>query len=292
MNRRTLLAASVLLCVIPLLGGGDCSRARVESLNVMNEGVIYAQQKRYVEAVEKLERASAIDGTNDQAFYNLALVHMDMRRFDRAKEDLQRAITINGEIAGYHEKLGTVLMELEDWNGAKEALERAIQIDESLFKAYYKLAQCHERLDDAQNALRRYTEAIQKGPRFLEAYSALGRLYADLGYLDQSVQVLRSGLQVAPEGTEERANLHHLLGTVLQQQRKFDEAIAEFRAALEISPGIPDTLFSIGWTYSLQQNRDEARRYLKKFVDVAGTEAPRHYVKAAQDRLNEMGEQP
>jgi len=291
MNRR-LLAAVMLCAVVPLLGGGECSRARVESLNAMNEGVIYAQQKRYVEAVEKLERASAIDGTNDQAFYNLALVHMDMRRFDRAKEDLQRAITIKGDVAGYHEKLGTVLIELEDWNGAKEAFERAIELDPALFKAYYKLAQVHERLDDPQSALRRYTESIQKGPRFLEAYSALGRLYADLGFLDQSVTVLQSGLQVAPEGTEERANIHHLLGTVYQQQRKFPEAITEFRSALEIEPGMRDTLFSIGWTYSLQNNRDEARRFLKKFVDVAAAEAPPHYLKAAQDRLNEMGEQP
>jgi tetratricopeptide (TPR) repeat protein len=272
--------------------GGNCSRARVESMNHMNEGVVYAQQKRYIEAVEQLERATAVDGSNDQAFYNLALVHMEMQSMERAKDDLQRAIAVNGEVAGYHEKLGTVLMELENWNEAKSAFEKAIEVDPNLFKAYYKLAQVYERLDDPQNALAQYTAAIEHGPRFLEAYSQLGRLYADLGYLEQAVQVLQSALQVAQGGSQEEAAVHHLLGTVFQQQRNFDGAVTEFRAALEIDPGMKDSLFSLGWTYSLQNDREEARRYLKKYVDVAGADAPPHYMKAAQDRLSELEEGP
>ena len=290
--RRTVAVVSCALLALLLGTGGNCSRARVESMNQMNEGVVLAQQKRYVESVERLQQATVMDGTNDEAYYNLALVHMEMHKFDQAKEDLQRAIAIDDAVAGYHEKLGTVLMELEDWNGAKTELERAIALDANLFKAYYKLAQVLERLDDQQNALRRYTESIQHGPRFLEAYGALGRLYADLGYLNEAVQVFQSALQVAQAGTEEEAQIHHLLGTVYQQQRNFPGAVTEFRAALAAVPGMRDALFSLGWTYALEDDREEARRYLKKYLDVAGNEAPQHYVKAARDRLAELGDGP
>ncbi|RLB53227.1 MAG: hypothetical protein DRJ42_12485 [Deltaproteobacteria bacterium] len=270
--------------------GGDCSRARVESMNHMNEGVHYAQQKRYIDAVAQLERAAAIDGTNDQAIYNLALVHMEMQSMELAKDDLQRAITINGEVAGYHEKLGTVLMELEKWDEAKTAFEAAIAADENLFKAYYKLAQCYERMDDQQNALTQYSASIEHGPRFLEAYTQLGRMYADLAYLGEAVTVLQSALTVAQNGSVEEAQVHHMLGTVYQQQRNFDGAVNEFRAALEIEPGMRDALFSLGWTYSLQDEPDEARRFLKKYVDIAGDDAPAHYMRAAQGRLMELSE--
>ena len=290
MMRHQALALAALSALVGL--GGNCSRARVESMNQMNEGVVQAQQKRYIEAVKALERSTAIDASNDQAFYNLALVHIEMGKFDRAKADLERAIAENGEAAGYHYKLGSVLMELEEWEAAKTSLAKATELDESLFKAYYKLGQVHERLDDQQSALQMYTEAVQRGPRFLEAYSALGRLYADVGFLDQAVQVLQGALQVAQAGTEEEANVHHLLGTVYQQQRRYDDAVNEFRAALEVIPGMRDALFSLGWTYALTDNREEARRYLRKFVDVAGEDAPAHYVKAAQDRLSELGEGP
>jgi hypothetical protein len=52
---------------------GNCSRARVESMNKMNEGVIAAQQKRFVDAVKLLESAAAIDPQNDQVFWNMAM---------------------------------------------------------------------------------------------------------------------------------------------------------------------------------------------------------------------------
>ena len=287
MNR--LQALSVGLFTFVFLVGGNCSRTRVESINRMNEGVVLAAQKQYVQAAEKLESATAVDPTNDQAFWNLAIVHMEMHKFERARDDLQRAIDVNPDVAGYHEKLGTVLMELEDWEGAQRSFTQAIELDEGLFKAHYKLAQVHERLDSPQEALAEYTLAVQTGPRFIEGYRSLGRLYADLGYLEEAVQVLQGGLQVVIEGTEDEAHLHHLLGTVFQQQGDYDAAVREFRDALRLMPSLREALFALGWTYSLQDNREEARRYLKRYVDTAGGDAPQHYIKAARDRLNDLG---
>jgi tetratricopeptide (TPR) repeat protein len=277
-----------LVCLMAALAGG-CSRANVESMNHMNQGVMLATQKQYVEAVQQLERATAIDPSNDQAFYNLAIVHMEMRKFERAKEDLTRAVSVATSNAAYQEKLGTVLIELKDWNGAKKALEKTIELEPGLFKAYYKLAQVDEELDDQQSALKHYTESIEKGPSFLPAYNALGSLYADLGYLDHAVQVAQSALKVAQPGSDEASKIHNLLGTVYQQQKKYDEAITQFRAALEITPGMRDAVFSLGWTYATQGNKEEGKRYLKKFLSIAG-DAPAHYQTAARDKLSELSE--
>ena len=288
MNR--LKALSVGLFTFVFLVGGNCSRQRVESINQMNEGVVLAAQKQYLQAAEKLERATEIDPTNDQAFWNLAIVHMEMNKFERARDDLQRAIDVNDEVAGYHEKLGTVLMELEEWQTAQEQLQRAIELDPTLFKAHYKLGQVAERLDDPQTALAEYTAAVQAGPRFIEGYRALGRLYADLGYQAEAIQVLQGGLSVAIEGTEDKAHLHHLLGTVYQQQESsYGDAVEQFQAALRLMPSLREAVFALGWTYSLQDNREEARRYLQQYVDTSSGDAPAHYLKAARDRLTSLG---
>jgi tetratricopeptide (TPR) repeat protein len=271
-----------------ILMGGNCSRARVESMNEMNAGVELAQMKRFNEAAESLQKAAALDPTNHQAYHNLAIVQMELRSFSAAREALERAIVASPGTAGYHEKLGTVLVELGDWKGAQTAFAKALELDPSLFKAHFKQGRCSEELEDPQSALHQYTNAIKTGPRFIPSYSALGRLYADLRYPDQAAQVLKEALKVAMPGTEEEANIHHLLGTVYQQQRKYDEAIAEFQAALGIVPGMPDALFSLGWTYALQNNDEEAKRYLDKYVMMAGVDAPEHYVKAARDRLAEL----
>ncbi|MGB5366869.1 MAG: tetratricopeptide repeat protein [Polyangiales bacterium] len=271
-----------------ILMGGNCSRARVESMNEMNAGVELAQMKRFGEAAQSLEKAAALDPTNHQAYFNLAIVQIELRSFSAAREALERAIVAKPDTAGYHEKLGSVLIELNDWKGAQTALKKSLDLDPTLFKAHFKLGRCSEELEDPQSALYQYSDAIMTGPRFLPSYSALGRLYADLRYPDQAAQVLAEALKVAMPGTEEEANIHHLLGTVYQQQRKYDEAITEFQLALGIVPGMSDALFSLGWTYALQGNDEEAKRYLDKYVMMAGADAPEHYVKAARDRLAEL----
>lgn len=285
---KTLQTLVIGVLLFLFLGGGECSRARVVSLEAMNDGVVFAAQKRYTDAVESLRNATSLDPTNDVAYWNLAIVHMEMQQYEAARDDLRSALEIRPDSAGYHEKLGTVLMELEAWDDARAEFERAIELDENLFKAYFKLGQIFERLDDPQQALQRYTDAINHGPRFIEAYRALGRLYADLGYLAEAAQVLQSGLSVVIEGTSDEADLHHLLGTVYQQQQNYDAAVEEFRSALEIEPSMADALFSLGWTYGLQDNREEARRYLQRYIDVASGSAPAHYLKAAQDRIGDL----
>src|SRR5687768_326073 len=109
---KRLSAFCVGVFVFAFLIGGNCSRARVESINLMNEGVVLAAQKQYPEAAEKLQSAIEVDSTNDQAYWNLAIVHMEMQNFERARDDLQSAIAANPDVAGYHEKLGSVLMEI------------------------------------------------------------------------------------------------------------------------------------------------------------------------------------
>lgn len=298
MNR--ILQALTGAMLLALLTGGNCSRERVESIQHMNTGVNAFLERRFQVATEELQRASVVDPTNDEAFFVLANVYLELEQFENAEESIEQAIRVNGEVAAYHEKLGTVRQFREDYAGATEALERAIEIDPSLFKAYFKLGQVLEwqardprqSQDNVrafnQRALEKYSEAIERGPRFMEAYIALGGLYYDLRFFDESVAVLRSGLEVALEGTEEEANLHHNLGTSLERQGNTEAAIAEFLAALEITPNHSNALFSLGWAYSLTGEQDEARRYLNKFIRVATQGGPAAYVQAARDRLSEL----
>jgi len=282
---RHLTTAAVGALLVALTTAGNCSRARVESIGKMNEGVMLAQQGRHVMAVEALERATAIDPTNEKAFYNLALVHLELNKPERAGEDLEQAIAAGGEYALYYEKLGLVHAKQEKWDDAKEAFEQALELDPNFARAHYRLARVYEQLDDPQQALEAYTEAIKKGPRFFEAYSSLGLLYADLGYPEEAKKVLEGALDVVLEGSDQEAEVRLLLGTVHQDQENYEAAIGEFKRALELDPGKRDALFSLGWALAETGEREEARRYLSRYVEVAGAEAPEHYVRAARDRI-------
>lgn len=271
--------------------GGNCSRARVESMHKMNSGVAAAQQRLYVDAIDNLGQATVLDPTNEEAFYNLALVHMEMEHWEEAEENLNSAIALSADVAGYHYQLGSVRMKQEQYDEALAAFAAALEKDPTLFKAHYKRARCFELADppNHQQALEEYTQAIIRGPRFLEAYSQLGRLYADRGYLEEALQVLKGSIQVAHPGTVEEAQVHELMGTIYHEQQSFEAAVDEFRAALEIAPTRASALFSLGSAYDRLGNREEARRYYGRFREAAGGDVPQHYIDAAMTRLSELG---
>ncbi len=265
--------------------GGGCSRDRVVSLNEMNEGVDFAQRKRFEEAIEHLEKATVLDPTNDQAFSNLGHIHVEMEKFSAAREAFERAAALKPDNAEYQEMLGAVCVKLADWEAAKNALRRASELDASSYRSRFKLGIVYEELDDPQSALYAYTDAVKKGPHVPDSYAALGRLYADLDYLDNASRVLKSGINMGLGSPEEKSTLHQMLGTVYQQRGQFNDAIAEFQKALEFVPGMVDALFSLGWTYALNNQPADAIVYLDKFVKMAGSQAPEYYMRAARDKL-------
>ena len=288
-----ILKVTGIICISMFLIAGTCSQERVKSMEENNKGTEYYQRKLYAQAIEHLNRAVTLDDTNEQAHYNLAQVYIATKQWPDAARHLQKAIALHEKPnAMYEYKLGFVLFQMREYEQAKEHLEKAIQTDPKLFKAHYRLAKVFEKLDKPEDALKKYTDAIMANPRFIPAYRDLGALYADLGYLDYAIQVFQSALKAVVEGSEEEAQIRHALGTVYIEKGMYNEAIEQFRRALEIKPSMLEALFSLGWAYKLKGDKENARLYLERFVRSAGDRVPSHFVQAAQDALFEMGETP
>lgn len=272
-----------------LMAPGSCSQARKASLQKMNEGVGLAQM-RNPDAIARFEEATHLDPTNDQAFYNMAMAYFDLEQYGRAAQAMRQAIQLDGENAMYQDKLATILLQLDPPNReqAKAALEACVRADPSLYKSHFRLAQVLEAMGDEQGALSAYTESIRRGPRFTEAYIELGRLYADLSFPQQALQVLRAGVPFAIDGSIEKARLHYMMGTVQQEQNNLDAAVRELRVAVEIAPLAP-ALYSLGIALERMGNREEAVRYLNKYLEVAGPNEPQQYKSIAQATLARLG---
>jgi tetratricopeptide (TPR) repeat protein len=289
--------SSRLLVIVCLLGlwlvstAGNCSRARVESMTKMNEGVSYAQQNRWADAAQALEQAGMLDPTNSQAYYNLAMAQLELQKPNAARDALDKAIAASPETAAFYEKLGYVKARLDppDYDGAMQAFERAIELEPTLFRAYFQRARILEEQQKYQQALEEYTRGIQAGPRYVEAYAELGRLYADLGYTSEAAQTLSEGIRVAIPATEEEAHLHYLLGTIYQESMNYQGAIEEYKTALRIIPSMAEVLFSLGWCFAEIDERDEAKRYLRRFMEAAGPDSPAHVKQAAQNKIAQLG---
>ncbi len=278
------------ICALEILftlTAAKCSREHVQSVEMMNECVKFHRRKLYPQAIRDCSKAVSLDPENELAHHALGMVYIETKEFEKAARHLQKAIALKDDVATYHYQLGEVYQWMGQPEQAAKSLLKAVELNDALYKAFYRLGRVYQEMDDPQKALQKYTEALERNPRFFEAYRELGSLYADYGFLSHSLQVFDEGIKALEGRGDDLAVLHHLKGTVLAEKLDYEAAIREFRAALEMRPNMEDAMFSLGWSYSYV-NPENAKIWLKKFVQAASQRTRADYLAAAQGRLSEL----
>lgn len=159
---------------------------------------------------------------------------------------------------------------------AERLLREAIALDPHYAPAFAELAQVIMlRANDptAYGSLPIAEARAEAEPFALRAHQlnpSLGDAYASLGFLSfsfapQAEPYFRKAVELSPQ----RPDFHRWLGETLVNEDRYDDAIAEFKQAVEIDPlwGLSyDHL--IGALY-LVGRKDEAHRYLNRFLSLS-----------------------
>jgi hypothetical protein len=88
---------------------------------------------------------------------------------------------------------------------------------------------------DARAALQR---AIQLDPAYAEAYFNLGSVEAQLGNMERAIEYYRTCVELTPEFVQGHSSL--AFAYLQSTPRRYEEAIAEFQAALALKPDFDD----------------------------------------------------
>ncbi|MCA9297008.1 MAG: tetratricopeptide repeat protein [Phycisphaerales bacterium] len=98
---------------------------------------------------------------------------------------------------------------------------------------------------DARAALQR---AIQLDPAYAEAYFNLGSVEAQLGNMDRAIAYYRRCVELTPEFVQGHSSL--AFAYLQSTPRRYEEAIAEFQAALALKPDFTDATNMLAVTYT------------------------------------------
>ena len=115
---------------------------------------------------------------------------------------------------------------------------------------------------------------IARNPSAWMAYSNLGSFLTARGNTNEAIADFRKALELWPDQSKD----HNNLGKALIQQGRVAEAMVEFQAASRISPNDPDGESNLGAALLQQGNSQEAIWHLRQAVE----KFPRH----AQARIN------
>jgi tetratricopeptide (TPR) repeat protein len=128
---------------------------------------------------------------------------------------------------------------------ARQAAEKAVQLDDTLSEAHTSLAAVDENEWNWQAAEAEYQRAIELNPNYATAHHWYALHLLGLNKAGQAIEEI----QRAREGDPLSLPINADVGYVLYCARRYDEAITEYRKALELSPDFPMALQGLAQTY-------------------------------------------
>ncbi len=184
------------------------------------------------DAIAPLREAALMEPFDPIIQHDLGLACLDVGNVPDAIAAFQRAVAIKPRYADAYFRLGIALEKLGDIGGAIVAYDRATQLRPSLTEAWFRAGALVYELGHRDEAIGCFRRAAATGGK--TSFGRLGKARALLAedHNQEAEQVLRQTLARDPGN----AMAHDLLGNLLSEFGRFDEARECFQRAIAIAP--------------------------------------------------------
>jgi tetratricopeptide (TPR) repeat protein len=196
---------------------------------------------RPADAIAPLHDAALLQPSNPIILHDLGLACLEVGRIADAIAALQRAIASNPRYADAYFRLGIALEKLGNIGGAIAAYDRATKLLPSLTEAWFRAGALVYTLGNRDGAIGCFRRAAAAGGK--TSFGRLGKARALLteDRNQEAEQVLRETLVADPRN----AMAYELLGNLLSEFGRFDEARACFERAIAIAPMLAGSYYDL-----------------------------------------------
>jgi tetratricopeptide (TPR) repeat protein len=246
-----------------------------------NMAAVYEAQGRYDEAVkllqdllkktEKSETSASQADRNNRAIFveRLGMVYRDQENYTAAVETFRKMLALGPDNArtGYQEIIDTY-REAKEWPQATAAAKEAVQkLPEDRDLRMVLDSQLAD-TGDADKALADVHSLLKGGPEDREVYLRLAIMNTRVKRWNDAEDNLASAEKLSTK-IDDKAYVSFLRGDLLQRQKKFDEAEAEFKKVLdEVPPTDPQSAATLNYLGYMNADRgvklDESLNYVKQ----------------------------
>jgi Flp pilus assembly protein TadD len=216
-----------------------------------------------------LRDAALLEPFNPIIQHDLGLVFLEVGRIPDAVAALQWAVASNPRYADAYFRLGIALEKLGNISGAIAAYDRATNLLPSLTEAWFRAGALVYTLGHRDEAIGCFRRAAATGGK--TSFGRLGKARALLieDCNQEAEQVLRQMLARDPGN----AMAHDLLGNLLSEFGRFDEARECFQRAIAIAPLLAGSYYDLVRCRRATSDDDGLLRRMEAAVATPGLEA-------------------
>jgi tetratricopeptide (TPR) repeat protein len=196
---------------------------------------------RPADAIVPLRDAAMLQPSNAIIQHDLGLACLEVDRIPEAIAALQRAVAIEPCYTDAHFRMGIALEKLGDIGGALAAYDRATKLLPSLTEAWFRAGALVYALGHVGEAIGCFRRAAATGGR--TSFGRLGKARALVieDRNQEAEQILREMLVADPRN----AMAYDLLGGVLSELGRFEEARACFERTVAIAPMLAGSYYDL-----------------------------------------------
>ncbi len=227
-----------------------------------NLGHALFKKGRIDDAIEQYLKALHLKPGHEKAHNNLGNALEKKGLFEEAVEHYLFALRINPDYAEAYNNLGNAL---HKQGRIEEAIERyltALQIKPDYSGAHYNLGNALAEMNRQNEAIAHYTNALKMDPKFTDAHINIGIVLEEQGKVAEAIDHYQKALTIEPMSPL----ILEKLARSFKKMKKYQKAIFFYNEILKVLPENPTVYYNIACVYSLQNQTEDAFKWLTKAV--------------------------
>lgn len=174
---------------------------------------------------------------------------------DEAIKEFKKAIELDPESAHAHDNLATVYGEKKLYREALSEYLTALQLEPESATAHYNLA-CFLATHAQDMAVEQYREAIERDPEYPDAHLNLGMSYADQDKREEAKAEFKLAIELSPDDPLAR----HELAALLMDEADYRAAISQLNEVVRLDAENYEAWLDLGICYAQKGFYEEAER--------------------------------
>lgn len=229
-----------------------------------NLGIIYAQGRRFEEAVKYFKIASINNPQNSIFLCNLATALNDLGKTDEAVEAFEKAKQLNPESAEVYYNLGNAYQKLNAHEKSIECYQRTIEINPNWFEAYLNCGNSLDALGRPEEALSYYEKILTINPYYAAAHVNKGNVLMKLNRSEEAVKSYNIANQLGVNNVES----YLISAEAMLRRGEYKKAIELCNNGVRINPYDPRFYFHLGMNYFNIRDLNKAVEGFKKALSL------------------------
>jgi tetratricopeptide (TPR) repeat protein len=145
--------------------------------------------------------------------------------------DFTKALKTNPDSAVLYNERGRAHRDREDYTAAIADYTKAIRLNPEYANAFCGRGQAYYHNDDYTKAIKDLNKAIQLDSEYVIAYFLRGAAYSEQGDYSSAEKDINKSIELAPDAP---AYVFHERGFVFIMRKKYDAAVSDFSAAIDL----------------------------------------------------------